>query len=311
MNEQSTGKAALWMAGSIACFLAMSVAGRTAMARLDVFQVLEMRSVIGWVMILPLVHRAGGFRAMLTSRPGLHVARNVVHYAGQFAWFYALALIPLAELVAIEFTTPLWTALWAVLFLGERLGRRKAMALALGIAGVLLIVRPAVAPLQTGQLVMLAGAVAFGATYVMVRSLTRTESTIRIIFWMLVIQSALGLFPALWAWRTPALETWPALLVVAFAGTFSHFCMARALSFGEATVVAPMDFARLPLSALLGYALYAERFDIWTGIGALVILSGNLFNIRHRRAATAKPAGKEPAGADEGTRTPTPFGTGT
>lgn len=283
MTEQSTTKAALWMAGSIACFLTMSVAGRSATAVLDVFQVMEIRSILGWFMILPLVFRAGGFPAMRTLRPTQHIGRNVVHYVGQFAWLYALGLIPLAELVSIEFTTPMWTALFAVAFLGERMNPGKIAALVLGIIGVAIIVRPGVSTMQTGHLIMLGGAVAFGISVAMVRSLTRTESVVRIIFWMLIIQSLIGLVPAILAWRTPPATLWPVLLVVAFTGTFSHYCMARALAHAEATVVGPMDFLRLPLSALLGWALYSESIDLATAAGAALILAGNLFNIRRGR----------------------------
>src|SRR3954462_5894682 len=141
-QEQSNLKAALWMAGSIASFLAMSVAGRATTAELNVFQVLEMRSVIGFVMLLPLVYLAGGFAAMKTRRPLQHIGRNVSHYVGQFAWLYALTLIPLAELISIEFTTPIWTALFAVSFLGERLTRARIAAIALGLIGIVIIVRP-------------------------------------------------------------------------------------------------------------------------------------------------------------------------
>lgn len=288
MTEQSTTKAALWMAGSIACFLTMSVAGRSATAVLDVFQVMEIRSILGWFMLLPLVFRAGGFAAMRTLRPKQHIGRNVVHYVGQFAWLYALGLIPLAELVSIEFTTPMWTALIAVLFLGERMNARKIAALALGIVGVAIIVRPGVSAMQAGHLIMLGGAVAFGISVAMVRSLTRTESVVRIIFWMLIIQSAIGLIPAIQMWQQPPAALWPVLVVVAFTGTFSHYCMARALAHAEATVVGPMDFLRLPLSALLGWALYTERIDLLTAVGAGLILAGNLFNMR--RGKPAAPA---------------------
>lgn len=289
MTEQSTPKAALWMAGSIACFLTMSVAGRTATAALDVFQVMEMRSVIGWFMLLPLVAAAGGFGAMRTRRPLQHVGRNVIHYAGQFAWLYALGMIPLAELVSIEFTTPMWTAILAVAFLGERLNSNKIFALLLGIAGVAIIVRPAAATIEPGHLIMLAGTLAFGISVVMVRSLTRTENVVRIIFWMLVIQSLIGLVPAIQVWRHPPAELWPAILVVAFTGTFSHYCMARALSYAEATMVAPMDFLRLPLSALLGWLLYAEGVDTLTLTGAGLILAGNLINMRRRKMVATTP----------------------
>lgn len=280
--EHSTLKAALWMAGSIAMFLTMSVAGRAAMAELDVFQVMLLRSTIGFVMLLPLVHFSGGFRAMATERPLLHFGRNVVHYAGQLAWLVALMLIPLAELISIEFTTPFWTAVLAVLFLGERMSARKVAAIALGILGVLVIVRPGAAEPQAGHLIMLAGAVAFGISVVMVKAMTRTESVVRIIFWMLVIQSVIGLVPAMAVWRTPSAQVLPWVVLVAFTGTFSHYCMARALAHADATVVMPMDFMRLPLSAVIGWALYAESLDAYTLAGAGLIMLGNVVNLRRR-----------------------------
>lgn len=226
----SITKAALWMALSIASFLAMSVAGRTATAALNVFQVLELRSVIGFFILLPLVLMGGGFRAMRTQRPLAHIARNVVHYAGQAAWLYALTLIPLAVLISIEFTTPIWTAILAVTFLGERLPRARLTAIVLGLIGVVIIVRPGVGSVDPGHLVVLGAAMCFGVSVVMVKSLTRTDSVVRIIFWMLIIQSVVGLVPALYVWRNPAVELWPSILVVAFTGMSSHFCMARALS---------------------------------------------------------------------------------
>jgi drug/metabolite transporter (DMT)-like permease len=281
-ETQSTVRAALWMGGSIASFLTMTVAGRAIMPDLDVFQVMEMRSVIGWFILLPLVLASGGFAAMRTKRPLQHVGRNVVHYAGQFAWLQALTMIPLAQLISIEFTTPIWGALLAVLFLGERLSARKVMAIMLGLVGVLVIVRPGATAVDPGHLIMLAGAVAFGISVVMVKSLTRTDSVVAIIFWMLIIQSAIGLVPAIAVWRTPEPWMWPWILIVSFTGMSSHFCMARALSYAEATVVMPMDFLRLPLSALIGFLLYSERIDLFTAVGAALILAGNLFNIQRR-----------------------------
>ena len=127
-------KAAGWMAGWLTAMLVMAVAGRETARELHIFQILEMRSLIGLVMLWPLVHAAGGLAAMRTRRPLQHAARNVVHYAAQFAWFVALTLIPLAEVIAIEFTMPIWTAVLAVFFLGERMNAWKVTAIALGLA---------------------------------------------------------------------------------------------------------------------------------------------------------------------------------
>ena len=270
------------MGACITSFLTMSVAGRAIIPALNVFQVMEMRSVISWFILLPLVFAAGGFAAMRSSRPWLHVGRNAAHYTGQLAWFVALTMIPLAQLMAIEFTTPIWGALLAALFLGERMTARKITAILFGIIGVIVIVRPGATSIEPGHLIMLAGAVFFGISIVMVKSLTRTDSVVVIIFWMLIIQTVIGLIPAIMVWRTPEAWMWPWILIVSFTGTFSHFCMARALYHAEATVIMPMDFLRLPFSAVIGYLLYSEQIDMFTATGATLILFGNLFNLKRK-----------------------------
>ncbi|MGX9575719.1 DMT family transporter [Mesorhizobium sp. f-mel] len=286
----SIPKAAFWMALSIASFLTMSVAGRATTAELNVFQVLELRSVIGLFILLPLVMISGGFAAMRTKRPLAHIARNVVHFVGQAAWLYALTLIPLAVLISIEFTTPIWTAILAVGFLGERLSRPRLAAIVLGLIGVVIIVRPGVGSVDPGHIVVLGAAVCFGISVVLVKSLTRTDSVVSIIFWMLVIQSVLGLIPALYEWRNPPLELWPWILLIAFTGMSSHFCMARALAYADATVISPMDFLRVPLSALIGWLLYHEQIDAFTAGGALLILLGNLLNLQKKASKPAEVA---------------------
>jgi drug/metabolite transporter (DMT)-like permease len=250
--------------------------------------VLELRSVIGFLILLPVVLASGGFSAMRTARPWMHIGRNVAHYAGQGLWLYALTLIPLAVLISIEFTTPIWTAVLAVSFLGEKLNRARLASIVLGLIGVIVIVRPGATGLSTGEFMVLAAAVGFGISMVMVKSMTRTESVVRIIFWMLIIQSVLGLVPALYEWRNPPLALWPWIFVIAFTGMSSHFCLARALTYADATLISPMDFLRVPLSALLGWLVYSEQVDMLTAAGAMLILMGNLLNIQRRKRASVE-----------------------
>jgi drug/metabolite transporter (DMT)-like permease len=276
------------MAGWLTLMLVIAIAGREAMRELTVFQVMEMRSLIGLALLWPLVRAAGGLRGMKTQRLRAHVARNTVHYAAQYAWFAALTMIPLAQVVAIEFTMPMWIIVLAAVFLHERITARKVLAVALGLLGVGLIVRPGAAGLNAGQLVALAAAVGFAVSVTMVKSLTRTERATTIMFWMLVVQSLLGLLPALWFWRWPSAAVWGWVLVVAFCGTFSHYCMARAMSHADATVVTPMDYLRVPLSALAGWLVYAERLDWLTVAGTVLILGGNLLNLLNPRWAARR-----------------------
>ena len=277
--EKSNRKAAAWVSGWLAAMLVMVVAGREATKSVHVFQIMEMRSLLGLVLLYPLVRASGGLLAMRTGRGGLHVARNAVHYAAQFGWFLALTLIPIAQVVAIEFTMPIWTAILAVAFLGERMNVPRVGAVVLGLVGVAVIVRPDAGHLEAGQLIALAAALGFGVSLIMVKSLTSTESAVAIIFWMLVVQSVIGLVPAIWVWKTAPLAVWPWIVVIAICGTYSHYCMTRALRHADATTIVPMDFLRVPLSALAGWLIYAERLDLFTVLGAGLILAGNLLNL--------------------------------
>jgi drug/metabolite transporter (DMT)-like permease len=268
------------MAGWLSLMLVVVVAGREATRELNVFQIMELRSGLGLLMLYPLIRLSGGFAALKTSRPLTHVARNLIHYCGQLGWFYALTLIPIGQVVALEFTMPIWTAILAAGFLGERITIWKTLAIALGLIGVIVIVRPAAGEVNLGQVIALAAAVGFGTSVAMMKSLTRTEKTVAIVFWMLVIQSVAGFFPSLYIWRWPSQYVWWCVIVIAFGGTFSHFCMARAMLYADATIVLPMDFLRVPLTAAAGWLIYSERLDIFTVLGAALILTGNLLNLK-------------------------------
>ena len=203
----SKTKAALWMAGWLTLMLIVAVAGREGMRAMNVFQLMEVRSILGFFMLYPLISMNGGFSVVKTARVHVHIARNLIHYASQLGWFFALTLIPLGQVVAIEFTMPIWTAILAASFLGERMTAWKIAAIVLGLVGVIVIVRPATGEINPGQLIALAAAVGFGVSVAVVKSLTRTEQTLAIIFWMLVVQSAAGFFPALYVWQWPPAYT--------------------------------------------------------------------------------------------------------
>ena len=275
-----TIKAALWMAGWLACMVVMAVAGREATRELGVFQVMELRSLIGLAMLSPIIMANGGLRAMRTQHPWRHVGRNVAHYGAQFSWLMALTMIPLAQVISIEFTMPIWTAILAVTFLGERMGLWKNIAVVLGLIGVAIIVRPFDGSINVGQLIALAASLGFATSIIFVKSLTRHDKVVVILFWMMTIQSIMGLVPALYEWRDPSLYAWGWLLVIAFCGTYSHYCMTHALLHADATVVIPMDFLRVPLAALTGWLIYTEKVDLLTGLGAGLILAGNLLNLK-------------------------------
>jgi drug/metabolite transporter (DMT)-like permease len=284
--------AALWMTGWLAAMVLIAVAAREAGKLLHVFQIMEIRSLLGIVMFLPLIAAAGGIGAIRTRRFRRHLSRNAVHYVAQFLWFLAITMIPIAEVVAIEFTGPVWVALLAVVALGEKMTAARVAAVVLGVLGVLIVVRPGLDHIEVGQVVALVAAIGFAGSIVLVKSLTRTESVVSIMFWMLVIQSVIGAVPAAIVWQAPPATAWPWLAVIAFCGTYSHFCMAHALRHADATTVVPLDFLRVPLTALAAWLVFSERFDIFTVAGAAVILCGNLLNLK--RGASRPSAENQP-----------------
>ena len=283
-TEASIPRAAGWMAGWLTLMVVIAVAGREAARELSVFQVMLLRSTLGMAMLWPLVRAAGGLAAVRTGQLPRHVLRNAVHYAAQYGWFVALTLIPLAQVVAIEFTMPIWSAVLAVAFLGERMNGRKWFAVLLGLVGVAMIVQPRAGQLDAGQLIALASALGFAVSIVLVKSLTRTDAAVTISFWMLVVQSAIGLVPALVVWQWPSATAWAWVVVVAFCGTYSHYCFARAMQHADATVVVPMDFLRVPLTALVGWLAYSEGLDVFMALGVGLILAGNVLNLLRRPA---------------------------
>jgi drug/metabolite transporter (DMT)-like permease len=237
------------MSGWLVCMSVMAIAGREATREIAVFQIMELRSLIGLVLLWPLIHANGGLASMRTPNFWRHVGRNVLHYGAQYSWLLALTMIPLAQVISIEFTMPIWVAILAVLFLGERMGLWKNLAVAMGLVGVAVIVRPLGGEVSPGQLIALASAAGFASSLILVKSLTRTDKVVVIMFWMMVLQSVMGLLPAIDAWKWPSLYSWFWLVVIAFCGTYSHYCMGRALLHAEATIVVPMDFLRVPIAA--------------------------------------------------------------
>ena len=278
--------AALWMIGAVVSFSTMAVAGRAVFEELDVYQLMFYRSAIGLPLILVFsAFRKGGLRQFRTRRIGLHIARNLSHLVGQFGWFFALAVIPLAQLFALEFTTPLWVTALAPLLLGESLTRMRLAAVALGFMGVLVVLRPGLADVSLGSIIMLIGAVGFAGSLMATKRMTVTEKPLTIIFYMTLIQTPVGLLLAIndLHWPTPVTGLW--LILVAILGFTAHFCIIRAFSLADAIVVAPMDFLRLPIIAAVGVLIYGEALELWVFVGGALVLVGNYGNLmaEHRK----------------------------
>ncbi|MBT8473878.1 MAG: DMT family transporter [Rhodobacteraceae bacterium] len=274
--------AALWMTGAIGSFSAMAVAGRALSDELDTFEMMFYRSCIGVVLVLVIGGALGRLTEITTRNLHLHIGRNMCHFTGQNLWFFALTLIPLAQLFALEFTTPIWVILLASLFLGERITRVRAFCAALGFAGVLIVARPGSAGLDPGLLIAAGAAVCFAGTFIFTKLLTRTATVTCILFWLTVMQLVFGLIATGYdgdiAW--PSGAAWPWVAVIGAGGLLAHLCVTNALTIAPASVVVPLDFLRLPLIAIIGMLFYNEPLDAWVLLGAGVIFAANYLNIR-------------------------------
>ncbi|WP_232846420.1 DMT family transporter [Amphritea pacifica] len=278
-NKHPASIAALWMVGTLVSFMTMAIGGRELSDELSTFQILFFRSLIGLLVISILLQRSGWQQVSTPAIP-IHFVRNLAHYCGQFGWFYGLAFIPLAEVFAIEFTVPVWTALLAVFFLGERLTVPRMIAIGLGIVGMLIILRPGLEVMKPAALAVLGGAICYAISHIKTKKLAHIDTPLCILFYMTVIQLPLGLIPSLYDWRTPSVSAWPWILMVGLTAMSAHYCLTRAMKLIDATVVVSMDFLRLPLIAAVGFLFYGEPLEWAVLIGALVMLTGNYISNR-------------------------------
>lgn len=287
-SKPQIGKAALWMTGAIASFSSMAVAGRELSVTHDTFEIMFYRSLVGIGVVALVLTMTRNWHQVSTYRLGLHGIRNVLHFTGQNLWFYAVSVIPLAQVFALEFTQPIWVILLSPLLLGERLTPVRVMSALIGFAGILIVARPGAVPISAGLLTAALSAVFFALTTISTKKLTRFASIGCIMFWLTVMQAALGLMASGIDGQItlPTISTAPFLLLIGLAGLLAHFCITNALAIAPATVVVPFDFARLPTIAIVGMILYHEPLDQWTLLGAIVIFSGIFLNVHAEKRSS-------------------------
>jgi drug/metabolite transporter (DMT)-like permease len=288
-------RAVLWMLGSLMSFSALAVAVREMARVLTVWEVLAIRNLGGIVVLLVYAVLAG-------QRIGgpfplrLHVLRNLFHFGGQACWAYGVTLLPLATVFALEFTTPAWTMLVAAVFLGERITRGRVAALVLGFAGVLVILRPTflfggMGTFDPAALVVLAAAMFFSVQITTTKFLTGRNSTLTIMVWMNVMQLPAYLVTDLALGGDPLFflrigwADWLPLLALMVTGLSAHVCFTNAMRHGDATLVVPIDFLRIPFIATIGVVLYAEAFDPVVLVGAAISAAGILWSLLEARGA--------------------------
>lgn len=269
------------MSGVLLSFTVMALSIRALGKTLGVFEIISIRNGTGLVVLSALALTRPQLRLQLNTRQiWLQATRNVLSFAGGIGWALAITLLPFATVFALEFTTPAWVALFAVLILGERMTASRIGVVVLGLAGILLITRPGVEGFQPASLLVLAAAVAFAGSAISTKKLTASQTTFAILFWMNAMQLPMNLAGSdlLFMRKLGSSDLLP-VIGVAVSGLTSHLCLTNAFRYGDATVVYPLDFLRLPLIAVIGWWFYREALDPMVFAGAALIIAGVLWNL--------------------------------
>src|SRR5438105_2249050 len=282
-NSQSHAlRGVLWMLGAVLSFAVMAIAVRELLRHIGILEILALRTLVTLLLVSTITLRRG-FAPLRTSRFPVHAARAVIHLAGQFCWMYAIGALTLATVFAIEFTMPVWTAILAALFLGERLNHGRLVQLALGLIGVAIILRPGLGAFHAASLVMVLGSMFYASNMIFTKHLSSTDSALAVTFWMSVVQMPLTMAAAAPGWVAPALADLPWILAIGAGSFAAHYSMTRAMKLADATIVVPIDFVRLPLIAVVGALFYAEPFDPMVIVGAAVIFIGTYYSLSRER----------------------------
>ena len=277
----TTIQAAIWMTGTIVSFSAMAVSGREISFELDTFEIMMYRSIIGLLIVLLLAKLFKTHQEISTQNLSLHFYRNLSHFTGQNLWFYALTLIPFAQLFAFEFSVPLWVMLAAPFLLGERLTNIRIISILVGFIGILIVTRPWLAGLAPGIIPAALCAIGFACSVIFTKQLTQKVSITCILFWLTSMQLLMAVICAGYDGdiSLPSSSNFIWIIIIGIGGLLAHFCITKALQLAPATVVTPIDFCRLPVIAAVGYMFYNEALDIFIIGGAIIIFIANYINI--------------------------------
>ncbi|PPR18077.1 MAG: Riboflavin transporter [Alphaproteobacteria bacterium MarineAlpha9_Bin7] len=280
-------RVACWMLLACLCFSMMNGIVRHLGGVLEPIVVVFFRCLFGLIAMAPFLLRSG-FSSLRTEKPTLHVIRGFAAVIGMSCWFYGIKLMPLTEAVALSFTTPLFSSIAAVIFLGEVMRRRRWTATVIGFIGTLIVLRPGVEEFSFGSFLILTAALLMAFNQVMVKYLTGKDHPNAIVFWLVFLVLPLSLVPAASYWQTPIGIQWIWLIGLGIIATVGHQSMVRSFALADATAVAPFEFMRLPFVALIAFLAFGENPDVWTWVGAAVIVSSSVY-ITHREVRQGHP----------------------
>ncbi len=250
--------------------VAMNVTIRAVADDIHVFEIAFFRNVFAVLIFLPVLFRieANPFR---TRKFGLLTLRAILNTVAMLAFFYALTLIPLTEVTALSFTTPLFASLLAIVFLRESISGRRWAGLVIGLLGALIILRPGVQAIGLGPLMVVLSSGVWACALMCIKVLTRTESALTIALYAGLMQVPVAFVASLFVWVWPSWWELGLLAFIGGLGGFAQLCLSQAFRDADTTMVLPVDFTKLIWAGLAGFLMFGEIPDIWTVIGAVVV----------------------------------------
>jgi len=278
--------ALFWMLGTLVSFAGVALSVRGLQGTMTTFEMLATRNIGGLIILAGMMLLAPGPEQVVRMvRPTIYLLRNLAHFIGQALWVWGVTVLPLATVFAIEFTTPAWVAFFAVLFLKERMTLYRGISIVLGFVGVLIILRPGLDSFRSEALAVVLAAVFFGIQITTTKFLTGSNSTWTIMFWMNLMQLPMNMAANWITGHSPLIigslswSIWLPVVGIGITGFLAHYCLTNAFRHGDATLVVPIDFLRLPLIALIGWLFYAETPELAVLFGALVVICGVAINL--------------------------------
>jgi drug/metabolite transporter (DMT)-like permease len=286
----------LLMMSSGVFFSTMHVMVRYASRELPPLEIAFFRNLFGFVIFVPML-MSGGLSFLRTDRIGLHAFRGLLNVCAMLMFFTALSLTEVARVTALAFAAPLFTALLAVLFLGERFRARRWIALGMGFVGTVVILRPGLIAFDVGAFLAVGSALIWGVTLIVIKILSRTESSLAITAYMNIFLSLFSLGPALWVWETPSVEMLGFLVAIGVTGTIAQLGLSQALKETEPTAVMPFDFLRLIWATVFGVIVFGELPDLLTYVGGAIVFASSFYILyrenQERRRVLAKVVPQE------------------
>ena len=279
-------RALIFMFLAMFFFTGMSVFIRKSSEQLHIMEVIFLRNLLACFLIIPIM-LPSGVHILKMHEPRLFFFRAVVGSVGMVAGFIAFILIPLAQATAISFTTPIFVTIGAAFLLGEIIKFRRIAAIFVGFLGMLVIIQPGAGVMSIGVALAFVSAGAHSVNALLVKKMTIKESPNAIVAWMVILIVPITIVPALFVWEWPSGLTWIYLWSLALFGTLAHMCFTRAFASAEITSLQPIEFIKLPMTALIAWIIFAEVPGAWTWIGGIIIFYSTAY-ITHREAKLNK-----------------------